>query len=85
MKRMEEKAPFKVQTVLTDNGKSFTDRFTWVGERKPSGRHLFDQECQVLDIEHRLIKRDDRKRMVWWSASPSIADCCDERMAEQAA
>jgi len=31
MKRVEEKSPFKVQTVLTDNGKSFTDRFTRAG------------------------------------------------------
>ncbi|MGO2507354.1 MAG: integrase core domain-containing protein, partial [Psychrobacter alimentarius] len=43
-------------TVLTDNGKSFTDRFTVGGERNPSGRHLFDQECQSHGIEHRLIK-----------------------------
>jgi len=28
MKQVEKKAPFKIQTVLTDNGKSFTDRFT---------------------------------------------------------
>jgi IS30 family transposase len=28
MKQVEKKAPFKNQTVLTDNGKSFTDRFT---------------------------------------------------------
>ena len=56
MKQVKEKAPFKVQTVLTDNGKSFTDRFTRAGERKPSGCHPFDQECQTHSIEHRLIK-----------------------------
>lgn len=56
MKQVEEKAPFKIQTVLTDNGKSFTDRFTRAGERKPSGRHAFDQECQAHGIEHHLIK-----------------------------
>ncbi len=32
----------EIQAVLTDNGKSFTDRFTQAGERKPSGRHPFD-------------------------------------------
>lgn len=42
MKRVLEKAPFKVQKVLTDNGKSFTDRFTRVSERTPSGQHPFD-------------------------------------------
>ena len=56
MKQVEKKAPFKIQTVLTDNGKSFTDRFTRTGERKPSGRHPFDQECLAHGIEHRLIK-----------------------------
>ena len=56
MKQVKEKAPFKIQTVLTDNGKSFTDRFTRAGERKPSGNHEFDQECQTDGIEHRLIK-----------------------------
>ena len=56
MKRVEDKAPFNIQTVLTDNGKSFTDRFTRAGERKPSGRHPFDRECRSHGIEHRLIK-----------------------------
>jgi transposase InsO family protein len=56
MKQVEEKAPFETQTVLTDSGKSFTDRFTRAGERKPSGNHQFDQECQADGIEYRLIK-----------------------------
>lgn len=56
MTRVEEKAPFKIHTVLTDNGKSFTDRFTRAGERQPSGHHPFDQVCQKKGIEHRLIK-----------------------------
>lgn len=56
LKRMIEKSPFKIQKVLTDNGKCYTDRFTRSGERKPSGKHLFDQTCQQHGIEHRLIK-----------------------------
>ncbi len=56
MKQVEEKIPITIQTVLTDNGKFFTDRFTRAGERKPSGRHVFDQESQAHGIEHRLIK-----------------------------
>lgn len=56
MKRLEEKSPFTIQTVLTDNGKSFTDRCTRADERKPNGRDPFDQECQAHGIEHRLIK-----------------------------
>ncbi len=50
MKQVEAKAPFKVQAVLTDNGKSFTDRFTRSGERKPSGRHLFDQSVRPMAL-----------------------------------
>lgn len=56
MKQVKEKAPFKIQAVLTGNGKSFTDRFTRAGKRKPSGTHAFDQECHVHGIEHRLVK-----------------------------
>ncbi len=50
------KAPFKIEKVLTDNGKEFTDRYCATGELKPTGNHLFDQVCQVHRIEHRLIK-----------------------------
>ena len=42
--------------IYTSNGKSFTDRFTVGGERKPSGCHLSDQERQAHGIEHQLIK-----------------------------
>jgi len=47
--------PVRIQKVLTDNGKEFTDRFTVNGERTPTGQHLFDQECAAHAIEHRLI------------------------------
>ena len=56
MRRVEEKSPSMIRTVLTDNGKSFIDRFTVGGEHKSSGHHLFDQEYQSHGIEHRLIK-----------------------------
>ncbi|TDR52044.1 integrase-like protein [Halomonas ventosae] len=56
MKQVEEKTPFKIRIVLTDNAKCFTDGFTRAGERKSSGHHPFDQECQAHAIEHRLIK-----------------------------
>lgn len=55
LKRLIEKAPFKITKVLTDNGKEFTDRFVATGERKPTGNHLFDQLCAAEGIEHRLI------------------------------
>lgn len=51
-----EKAPFMISKVLTDNGKEFTDRFCPSGEREPTGKHAFDQECAGHGIEHRLIR-----------------------------
>jgi len=54
--RIIEKAPFKIEKVLTDNGKEFTDRFCATGQREPTGNHLFDQTCHDNNIEHRLTK-----------------------------
>jgi transposase InsO family protein len=48
-------APFKIQKLLTDNGKEFTDRFTSQGEREPTGCHPVDQLCAKAQIDHRLI------------------------------
>ncbi|MCI5157759.1 MAG: transposase, partial [Candidatus Electrothrix sp. AUS1_2] len=56
LKNLIEKAPFRISKVLTDNGKEFTDRFCATGEREPTGKHLFDQECAGNGIEHRLIR-----------------------------
>ncbi|MEF3192667.1 MAG: IS481 family transposase, partial [Halothiobacillaceae bacterium] len=56
LKRLIDKAPFRIEKVLTDNGKEFTDRFDARGEREPTGRHPFDQVCAEQNIEHRLIK-----------------------------
>ncbi len=56
LKRLVDKAPFNIQTVLTDNGKEFTDRFCATGERDPTGRHRFDRVCDNNRIEHRLIR-----------------------------
>ena len=53
--RLAKACPFKIEKILTDNGKEFTDRFTAQGERKPTGRHLFDRACQSVGAEHRLI------------------------------
>jgi len=49
-------APFVVRTVLTENGKEFTDRFCPAGEREPTGRHPFDRPCSEKRIVHRLIQ-----------------------------
>ena len=49
-------AAFKIQTILTDNGKEFTDRLFGSRTRVPTGEHEFDQLCKALGIEHRLTK-----------------------------
>ena len=49
-------APFKIQSILTDNGKEFTDRLLGGRSRQPTGEHEFDQLCQALGIGHRLTK-----------------------------
>ena len=49
-------AAFRIHTILTDNGKEFTDRLFGSRTRQPTGEHEFDQLCQALGIEHRLTK-----------------------------
>ena len=48
--------PVRIHTILTDNGKEFTDRFVTTGERTPTGEHAFDALCDALGIEHRLTR-----------------------------
>lgn len=49
-------APFKITTLLTDNGREITDRAFGRREKNASGDHEFDALCQALRIEHRLTK-----------------------------
>jgi transposase InsO family protein len=55
LKALHEAAPFTIHTILTDNAKAFTDRFTANGQRQPTGAHGFDQRCTERGIAHRLI------------------------------
>ena len=49
-------APFRIHSILTDNGKEFTDRLFGSQSRQPTAEHEVDQLCQSLGIEHRLTK-----------------------------
>jgi transposase InsO family protein len=49
-------APFVISTILTDNGKEFTDRLFGSRAKDASGEHEFDLLCESLGIEHRLTK-----------------------------
>jgi len=53
LRRLAQAAPMRISNVLTDNGSQFTDRFT-SKTKTPTGRHVFDRTCALLDIEHRL-------------------------------
>jgi transposase InsO family protein len=53
---LHKACPIKMQKILTDNGKEFTDRLFARRERQATGNHEFDQLCQALNIEHRLTK-----------------------------
>jgi transposase InsO family protein len=48
--------PMRIQKVLTDNGKEFTDRLFAIAAPATHGEHEFDQLCASLGIEHRLTK-----------------------------
>lgn len=52
---LSKAAPFKLRTLLTDNGSEFTDRL-FNKQKQASGEHAFDQLCAALGIEHRLTK-----------------------------
>jgi transposase InsO family protein len=54
LRDLERACPLCIRTILTDNGKEFTDRLFGLRKRSPTGQHEFDQLCGDLGIEHRL-------------------------------
>ena len=54
LRDLERACPIRIRTMLTDNGKEFTDRLFGLRKREQSGKHEFDKLCAELDIEHRL-------------------------------
>jgi len=54
LRDLERACPVRIRTVLTDNGKEFTDRLFGLRKRAATGEHEFDTLCAALDIEHRL-------------------------------
>ncbi len=53
---LHKACPIRMQKILPDNGKEFTDRLFANRERQATGNHEFDQLCQALGIEHRLTE-----------------------------
>ena len=54
LRDLERACPIHIRTVLTDNGREFTDRLFGLRKRAATGQHEFDQLCSDLGIEHRL-------------------------------
>ena len=54
LRDLERACPIRIRTILTDNGKEFTDRLFGLRKRAATGAHEFDTLCAALDIEHRL-------------------------------
>lgn len=54
LQALAKAALFHIHTLLTDNGKEFTDRLFGKCARDASGTHAFDALCEALGIEHRL-------------------------------
>ena len=54
LRDMERACPLRIRTILTDNGKEFTDRLFGLRKRAATGQHEFDTLCSTLGIEHRL-------------------------------
>ena len=66
LRRLIEAVPYKVHTVLTDNGTHFTDPTgnSWspveiremIAEQKLFRAHAFEYACATNDVDHRLTK-----------------------------
>jgi transposase InsO family protein len=54
LRDLERACPIRIRTILTDNGKEFTDRLFGLRKRAATGDHDFDRLCAELGIEHRL-------------------------------
>ncbi|CUH39447.1 Integrase core domain protein [Jannaschia seosinensis] len=55
LRDLERACPIRIRTILTDNGKEFTDRLFGLRKRTATGEHAFHALCAALDIDHRLI------------------------------
>lgn len=52
-----EAFPYRIHTVLTDNGVAFTDQPRYRSGATASFRlHVFDRVCRANDVRHRLTK-----------------------------
>ena len=55
LRDLERACPLRICTVLTDNGKEFTDCLFGMRKRAATGKHDFDSFCADLGIAHCLV------------------------------
>ena len=55
LRGLERACPMRIRTVLTDNGRKFTDRLFGPRNRAATGEREGDTLCTALGTEHRLI------------------------------
>ena len=54
LRDLERACPIRIRTILTDNGKAFTDCLFGLRKRAATGQHEFDTLYSTLGVEHRL-------------------------------
>ena len=70
LRDLERACPIRIRTILTDNGKEFTDRLFGLRKRAATGEHEFDKLCAELGIEHRLTPPRSPQ-----TNGPPLGDC----------
>jgi len=75
---LERACPIRIRTILTDNGKAFTNRLFGLRKRAPTGEHQFDQLCAALDIEYHLTPPKSPRQMAGSSASTVVSGMCSK-------
>lgn len=76
LRDLERACPIRIRTVLTDNGKEFTDRLSGLRKRTATGPHGFDQLCAGLGIDPAWPRRSLPKPTAWSSASTAGSKRC---------
>ena len=54
LRDLERACSIRIRTILTDNGKEFTDSLFGLRKRAATRQHEFDRLCSALGLEHRL-------------------------------